>query len=133
MDMNSYRARWSIVLTATALGCASPSADYEPGVTIAERRNVAVRPQLLRCGDYQEPPRILWAQTERVTVPVLVGADGRVMEVGTPRRTTSPADLDRRLSDSLRHEAQTLAEECEFDPALLTGPVRHAVSFRLPY
>ena len=126
---------WFVLLVTPFAGCASSGGVAEDPVFA--QRDVDVRPRLLHCGNYAEPPRITWPETDFVTVVVLVGSDGRVENVGAPQRVSGPADGNAvRLDDHLRDLARDLAGQCIFEPATLEGiPVAtgSTVSFRLPY
>ena len=111
-------------------GC-STSRAVEGGDLAAERifgRGQVDQPALrIACGDYSAPapssPRLL------VTVPVVIGSDGTVKQVGTPRVRASRPE-DQHLID----RAVALALACVFEPAELDGrrvTVRDEVRFGL--
>ncbi|MGE0160259.1 MAG: hypothetical protein AB7N70_27780 [Dehalococcoidia bacterium] len=132
MGFGAKGARYILFLAISALACAPRGTLDELGEPIIDRGDLDTPPTLLGCPGYAEPPAAT-ARSERVSVSILVGSDGRVHEVDAPRRVTSPADVDVRLSEAARERAAELAWNCAFEPALFGGqPVaaRHSVSFR---
>ena len=126
-----------LVALGACAGCASPNrVDEEP---LISRQDVDVPPRVRRCGAGYARPASRSGDPEltvRVTVPVVVGADGRVESIGTPQIVRNPADSQNlRLSASARDQARYMAEGCIFEPALLQGvPVssRFDLTFTIP-
>jgi hypothetical protein len=128
-----WRAGFAVTLSIAVVACAPRGTLDELGEPIIDRADLDAPPRLLGCGGYAEPPSGT-PRTERVSVGVLVGSDGRVHEIRAPERMTGPADVDTRLSDPARERATAFAWECAFEPATFGGtPVAawHTVSFRL--
>ena len=134
----SLGGAWGVGMVIFAAACASASrVDEEP---LIAQRDVDVSPRMIRCGvGYPEPTPSAGDDVVpyvRVTVPVIVAADGTVESVGTPQLIHSTADVrNLRLSSTARDQARYRAEGCLFQPALLEGvPVsaRFDLRFTVP-
>jgi hypothetical protein len=137
MGVTSIGRPGLLALAICAAACVSPNrVDEEPLIAQSE---VDVQPRLKGCGaGYAQPAPDLDDPIPyvRVSVPVIVAADGTVESIGTPQLIHSTADVrNMRLSSSARDEARYRAESCVFEPALLEGiPVsaRYALTFVVP-
>ena len=126
--IDSAVALGAILAVVAVTGCATSGAVEDgdlPEGRIFGASQVDQPARLIACGGYTPPARFL--PVLGVTVPVIVGPDGTVKQVGTPRSRSSgqhPDVLDRGVS---------LARSCVFEPAALDGrpvTVRDEVHFR---
>jgi hypothetical protein len=136
MVMRTVEIMFVCALMCFAAACASANGvDEDP---IIPQHEVDVPPRLLSCtgGGFHEPPSEPGIEPVfvAVTVPVLVGADGTVQNIGAPLPVRSPS-AGTRLSGSARAQARDMAGSCLFEPATLHGlPVtaRFELRFAVP-